>query len=652
MLMVRLSFSIILVMIYQFSYSQKTSKYDPQEAFAPDFYPEQGNDIRTADGRPGHGYWQNRADYDITVSLNDIENTISGNVVINYTNNSPYPLSFVWLQLDQNLYNQSSKGLAATPIGGGRWSVRSAFNGGYDIKSVTITQNGKSASAKKMIDDTRMRIDLPSVLKNAGGKVSIKIEYSYNIPENGSDRTGRLKTSNGVMYDIAQWFPRMCVYDNLLGWNTQSYLGQGEFYLEYGNINYNINVPASHIVVGSGELINPQEVLTAKQLERLAQARKSDKTVLLRSVDEVSDPSSRPIKTKRLTWKFRCLNTRDAAFATSAAFVWDAARINLGSGKKALAMSVYPAEVATDSAWNRSTEYTKASIEFYSKYLYTYPYPVATNVAGIVSGMEYPGIVFCGVNAVRGQLWGVTAHEFGHMWFPMIVGSNERKYGWMDEGFNTFINTLAGLDFNNGEYAETRELSAKRFTNIFFNERSQNIYSIADLVHTYNFGTVLYRKPAFGLQLLRENIIGKERFDSAFRYYMHQWAFKHPTPWDFFHAMENHSGETLDYFWRGWFLNQWKIDMGVSDVAYVNNDPSSGSTITVRCYEKLPMPLVIEVKEENGKTNRVSLPVEVWQRGDTWKFIYKSTSKVQQVTLDPDSTLTDIDLSDNVWHTK
>jgi len=253
---------------------------------------------------------------------------------------------------------------------------------------------------------------------------------------------------------------------------------------------------------------------------------------------------------------------------------------------------------------------------------------------------------------VRGQLWGVTAHEFGHMWFPMIVGSNERKYGWMDEGFNTFINTLAGLDFNNGEYAETRELSAKRFTNIFFNERSQNIYSIADLVHTYNFGTVLYRKPAFGLQLLRENIIGKERFDSAFRYYMHQWAFKHPTPWDFFHAMENHSGETLDYFWRGWFLNQWKIDMGVSDVAYINNDPSSGSAITVRCYEKLPMPLVIEVKEENGKTNRVSLPVEVWQRGDTWKFIYKSTSKVQQVTLDPDSTLTDIDLSDNVWHTK
>lgn len=312
-------------------------------------------------------------------------------------------------------------------------------------------------------------------------------------------------------------------------------------------------------------------------------------------------------------------------------------------------MSVYPAEVATDTAWNRSTEYTKHSIEFYSKYLYTYPYPVATNVAGIVSGMEYPGIVFCGVNATKGQLWGVTAHEFGHMWFPMIVGSNERKYGWMDEGFNTFINTLAGLDFNNGEYAQTRELSSKRYTNIFFNEKSQSIYTIADAVQTYNFGTALYRKPAFGLQLLRENILGKERFDSAFRYYTHRWAFKHPTPYDFFHAMENHSGEVLDWFWRGWFLNMWKMDFGVTDVAYVNGNPASGSIITVKCYQQLPMPVTIQVTEENGKTDSVSLPVEIWQRGDTWKFVYNSTSKVQKVVLDPAETLTDVDHADNIW---
>ena len=648
MLMARYSLLFVFAIATHLSFSQKASKYDPHEAFAPQFYPNLGNDSRLADGRPGPKYWQNKADYNINVSLDEVANTLSGKVDISYTNNSPNPLSFLWVQLDQNLYDTSSKGIAAVAIGGGRWLTRNAFNGGYKISSVSVTKDGKTVKVKPVINDTRMRIDLPSALNSAGGKVSVSISYSYPIPENGSDRTGMLQTKNGIIYEIAQWFPRMCVYDNVLGWNTQAYLGQGEFYLEYGDINYSINVPANHIIVGSGELTNPQEVLTPKQQERLAAARKSDKTVVLRSAAEVTDPSSRPSKS-RLTWKFRCLNTRDAAFASSAAFVWDAARINLENGKKALAMSAYPAEVANDTAWNRSTEYTKASIEFYSNYLYTYPYPVATNVAGIVSGMEYPGIVFCGARAVKDGLWCVTTHELGHMWFPMIVGSNERKYGWMDEGFNTFINTLAAKSFNNGEYADSREMSAERFTKVFFNDRSQNIYTIADLVHTNNFGTVLYRKPAFGLQMLRENILGKERFDSAFRYYTQQWAFKHPTPYDFFHAIENHSGETLDYFWRGWFLNQWKMDFGVTEVAYANNNPSSGAVITLKCYEKLPVPLVIEVKEENGKTSRINLPVEVWYRGDTWKIAYRSSSRIQQVAIDPDKTIMDVDLSDNSW---
>ena len=649
MKLVRLSFLFFLAITTQLAFPQKTSKYDSHEAFAPEFYPNLGDDTRLADGRPGPGYWQNRADYNINARLDDAANSITAKVQIDYTNNSPSSLNFLWLQLDQNLYNQSSKGMAAAPIGGGRWMTRDTFSGGYKIASVTVVKDGKSVQVKPMINDTRMRVDLPSSLKGKGGKVSLTVSYTYAIPEDGSDRTARLQTRNGVIYEIAQWFPRMCVYDNVLGWNTQAYLGQGEFYLEYGDINYSVDVPASHIVVGSGELLNPQEVLTPTQIERLAAARKSDKTVLLRSTDEVDDASSRPSKSKRLTWKFKCLSTRDAAFATSAAFVWDAARINLDNGKKALAMSVYPVEVATDTGWNRSTEYTKASIEFYSKYLYTYPYPVATNVAASVSGMEYPGIVFCGARAVNAGLWGVTAHEFGHGWFPMIVGSNERKYGWMDEGFNTFINTLAAKAFNNGEYADARELSAERFAKIFFNDKSESILTIADVVQPYNFGTVLYRKPAFGLQLLRENILGEARFDSAFRYYTHQWAFKHPTPYDFFHTIENHSGETLDYFWRGWFLNQWRIDFGVSDVAYANNDPATGAIITLKCYEKLPVPLVIEVKEENGKTSRVKLPVEVWYRGDTWRMAYNSTSKIQHVTIDPDKTIMDVDLSDNDW---
>lgn len=628
--------------------AQKTSKFDAQEAFSADFYPSYGDEYRTADGRPGPKYWQNRADYAINASIDDQSHHIKGSVQVTYTNNSPHPLTFLWLQLDQNIYSNGSRGKAATSISGGRWANRNAFDGGYAITSVMSADATKKA-LKHEIYDTRMKVLLPAPLKASGGRVSFTVDYSFTVPEYGTDRMGRLQTRNGWIYEIAQWFPRMCVYDNVQGWNTLPYLGQGEFYLEYGDITYNINAPANHIVVGSGELLNPQEVLTPVQLQRLNAAKNSDKTVLLRSAEEVTDPSSRPSSAKRLTWKFRCLNTRDVAWATSTAFVWDAARINLPAGKKALAMSAYPAETAHDTAWSRSTEYVKGSVEFYSRYLYPYNYPVAVNVAGIVGGMEYPGIVFCSARATRGSLWGVTSHEFGHTWFPMIVGSNERKYAWMDEGFNTFINTLAEKEFNNGEYANNRELDATRLTKAFFNERSQSIYNIADVVQSYNLGVVAYYKPGFGLKLLRDNVLGAQRFDSAFRYYTHQWAFKHPTPNDFFHAIENYAGETLDWFWRGWYLHQWKIDQGVTEVKYVNDDPANGAIITVKNYEKLPMPVDIRVTEESGKSGEVRLPVEVWQRGDTWQFIYPSASTIREVLVDPKKTLPDVDPTDNVW---
>lgn len=620
--------------------AQKVGNYDPQEAFAPDFYSSYGDEFRTADGRPGPKYWQNKADYVINASLNDQDETVKGEVTITYTNNSPYPLSFVWLQLDQNIYNLKSRGVATTSVEGGRWANRDSFDGGYEIKSVNIINDGKTSKVTPEITDTRMKITLPSDIKANGGKVSFKIDYSFVVPQYGTDRMGRLETKNGQVYEIAQWFPRMCVYDNVLGWNTLPYLGQGEFYLEYGDITYNIEAPANHIVVGSGELLNPQEVLTAKQLQRWNAAKESDKTVMLRSAAEVTDPSSRPSK-KTLTWKFKCLNTRDVAWASSKAFVWDAARINLENGKKALAMSVYPVESATDSAWNRSTEYTKGAIEFYSNYLYTYPYPMAINVGGIVGGMEYPGIVFCSARATKGGLWGVTSHEFGHIWFPMIVGSNERKFAWMDEGFNTFINTLAQEQFNNGEYANNRELNPAALSQAFFNDNAQSIYTVPDVVKPRNLGVAAYYKPGFGLKLLRENILGPARFDSAFKYYTHQWAFKHPTPWDFFHCIENHAGESLDWFWRGWFLDNWKIDVAVTGV--------EGSTITIANLEKLPMPVTVEIKEKNGKTGRVTLPVEIWQHGGIWKFNYNASSDIQQVVIDPDKTMPDVNTANNTW---
>ena len=647
----RARFGIVLILMVTgfVLQAQKVSNFNPEEAFASHFYPTYGDEVRTADGRPGPKYWQNRADYKIEASLNDQNQRVQGNVVITYTNNSPQTLSFVWLQLDQNIYNQKSRGVATTGINGGRWANRSAFDGGYEIKSVKIMDERKDMMAKYEISDTRMKISLPKELKAKGGTISFKINYSFLIPEYGTDRMGRLESKNGTVYEIAQWFPRMCVYDNVQGWNTLPYLGQGEFYLEYGDITYSVEVPANHIVVGSGELLNPQEVLTAKQIQRWNQAKSSDKTIMLRTANEVTDASAGSAGGRTLTWKFKCKNTRDAAWASSTAFLWDAARINLPGGRKALAMSAYPVEVANDSAWSRSTEYVKGAIEFYSKYLYPFSYPVATNVAGIVGGMEYPGIVFCSARAKTAQLWGVTSHEFGHNWFPMIVGTNERKFTWMDEGFNTFINSLAEIDFHNGEYKNSRDLDAGKLTPMFFGPTSQSIATVPDVVRPMNLGMVGYYKPGFGLQLLRQNILGVGRFDSAFHYYVHQWAFKHPTPYDFFHCIENYAGETLDWFWRGWFLENWKLDVGVTDVRYNNNNAADGAIITIVNMEKLPMPVVVEVREHNGRTTRVDLPVEVWQHGSNWQFLYNSTSTIDQVTVDPDHTLPDVDLTNNVW---
>ena len=645
----------ILLLVQQSTRAQQSttppangaSTYDPHEAFAPIFYPAYGDDIRSASGAPGVKYWQNSADYKIDASLDDENKSLSGTVLITYKNNSPQELPFVWLQMDQNIYSLQSRGVAITDLSGGRWANRDAFDGGYQLKSVELVDvaTGKRTPAEYLVSDTRMQIKLPSGLKT-GGVLRIKIDYAFKIPQYGTDRMGRLETKNGWIYEIAQWYPRMCVFDNVMGWNTLPYLGQGEFYLEYGNIEYNVNVPSDMIVAGSGELTNPAEVLTPNQIRRLAQARTSDRTVAIRGLDDVTDPASRPSR-GRLTWRFKCANTRDVAWAASKAFIWDAARINLPSGKKALAESVYPVESAGDSAWGRSTEYVKGCIEFYSKYLYEFTYPSATNVAGIVGGMEYPGIVFCGSRSRMGNLWGVTRHEFGHNWFPMIVGSNERKYPWMDEGFNTYINTVADSAFNNGEYHRPVR-SRARMARAFF-DATNPMMSIPDAMPAREWGTLSYNKPGTGLELLREGVLGKDRFDYAFRYYVHEWAFKHPTPYDFFHAMENASGETLDWFWRGWMFNNWKIDQAVTGVEYVQGDSSKGATITIENKEKLPMPVTVEVKEDNGTTNRVHLPVEIWMKGAIWKFHYPSTGKITEVTIDPDQRYPDSNPNNNTF---
>ena len=364
---------------------KQISKYDYHDAFASFFYTKDGTNTRSASGQPGVEYWQNRADYQLSAKLNEAKNEISGTGIITYTNNSPDKMNFVWMYLDQNLFKQDSRANAIIPINGSRNGAQGQiFDGGNKIKSVKIITTSKGVSiekdAKYIISDTRMQVFLPQELKSKGGIVKIKIDYSFISPNEGSDRMGILETKNGKIFTVAQWYPRMCVYDDIRGWNIHPYLGASEFYLEYGDFDVNITVPSNHFVVCSGELVNPTEVYSVEHQKRLAQAKQSDITVIVRSSDEVKTASAKiAIANSFKTWHFKIRNSRDVSWASSASFILDAARINLPSGKKSFALSAYPIESEGNEGWGRSTEYTKSVIENYSKRWFEYPYPEAIN---------------------------------------------------------------------------------------------------------------------------------------------------------------------------------------------------------------------------------------------------------------------------------
>jgi hypothetical protein len=627
------------------------SNYQPADLFSPMFYTNKGSDRHSASGAPGPKYWQNRANYHLKAAIDTTSKTLSASEIIDYTNNSPDALAFLWLQLDQNTYKKDARSNFYTNTG----LDAKQHTDGYQIESVTVVDGKSEKKADYIIADTRMQIRLQKAVAPNGGKIKLLIKYHYTIPAAFGGRTDYTDTKNGKIYEIAQWFPRMCVYDDSEGWDTLPFLGSGEFYLEYGDIDYEVTVPWDMIVVGSGELVNPTEVLTSREISRLASARNSDKTVMIRDVNEVNDASTRPVHKGTLTWHFRMFNTRDVAFGASKAYVWDAARVNLPGGKKSLAMSVYPVESAGNDAWGRATEYLKKSIEHFSEKWFVYPYPVAVNEAGIAGGMEYPGIVFDGITDKTKELYWVTAHEIGHNWFPMIVGSNERRYAFMDEGFNTFIDVYAADAFNNGEYAPKRDGEyapgggnpAHEIVPILLDPNAPTIMTAADAVPEKYRHPIEYFKPAFGLVLLREQILGHDRFDYAFRNYIHNWAFKHPQPDDFFRSMDNGAGEDLSWFWKGWFYNNLKLDLALVGAEYVNNDPKQGIRVTVANLEQMAMPFTVEVKLKDGSNQRIKVPVEAWLQNNIVSFTVPTTSEVQSVVVDPDAALPDANRGNN-----
>lgn len=633
----------------QESASPQTSKYNSHEAFSPLFYTSNGNEYRSASGYPGPKYWQNRADYNITANLDEQTHNITGTVTITYKNNSPDQLPFLWLQLDQNLFSKQSRGNALIPKGSRYGARGEQIDGGYKITNLSVTQKAKAVKFNSLIEDTRMQIQLDQPMAANGDLITIKMDYSFPVPVNGSDRLGHLTTKNGEIYSIAQWFPRMSVYDDVTGWNTLPYWGAGEFYLEYGDITYSITAAANQVVLGSGELLNPQEVFTAEELKRWNAAKNSDKTVVIRSEADVLNPASRPSKSK-LTWKYRINNTRDAAWASSKAFVVSGARINLPSGKKSFAVEAHPVESNTPDGYARGAEYVKGSIEHYSEKWFEYPYPMAVNIASNISGMEYPGIVFCGWEAKGEEAWGVIDHEFGHTWFPMIVGSNERKYGWMDEGFNTFINNISKTVFNNGEFNKGR-MDYQAIGKFMARPTNEIVMLEPDAMREANIGINLYYKPAIGLEILRKQILGEQRFDYAFRNYIKHWAYKHPTPTDFFRSMENAAGEDLSWFWRGWFMEDWTMDQAISSVKEAKNKAGEreGYDIVVDNLGKLPMPIILGVETASGKKDIVKVPVDVWMRNSSWTVRFPTTEEVVAVTIDPDHELPEVNAANNTW---
>ncbi|WP_160292065.1 M1 family metallopeptidase [Pedobacter lusitanus] len=646
--------TLLFVVFFAFSanlQAQQTgteSKYDPHLAFSPLFYTQNGNEFRSASGYPGAKYWQNRADYNISATLDDQNNTVTGTVTITYKNNSPDQLPYIWLQLDQNLFAENSRGNGLIKAGSRYGARGEKVNGGYKITDLAVSQKTQAVKFTSVIEDTRMQIRLDKPLAANGELITIKMNYSFVIPINGSDRMGHLATKNGEIYSIAQWFPRLCVYDDVLGWNTLPYWGAGEFYCEYGDVNYSVTAPASHILMGSGELLNAEEVFTPAQLKRWNAAKSSDQTIAIRTAEEVTDPKSRPAKDK-LTWKYKMSNTRDVAFASSKAFVLDAARINLPSGKKSLAVSAQPVESNGREGYGRGVEYVKSSIEHYSEKWFEYPYPMAVNIASNISGMEYPGLVFCGWKAQNEQAWGVIDHEFGHSWFPMIVGSNERKFGWMDEGFNTFINSISSEAFNKGEYKSAKTDMHATASYMAKPEREMILVSPDAMVEA-NIGTNLYYKPAIGLKLLREQILGHDRFDYAFRNYIKHWAFKHPTPFDFFRSMENGAGEDLSWFWKGWFLQNWKMDQAITSVTPVKKDGQLESyNIVISNLEQMPMPIILQVKSKSGKVGNIKIPVDVWMSNKSWTINYPTTEELLSAELDPEKILPDVNVTNNTW---
>jgi hypothetical protein len=601
--------------------------------------------VRNGSGAPGPRYWQNRADYDLRATLDTAAKSVSGEMTLRYTNNSPDTLTFVWLQTEQNAFRPNSLNSYIFPQNS-RFGGRD-FPGGYTFSKIEQVQAGAAGARPRRTaltvrdNETMTKLALAEPLA-PGKTATIEIAYKFAVPEHGADRMGR----DGALYEIAQWYPRVAVYDDVRGWNIEPYLGQGEFYLDYGDYTLSLTVPAGYIVAATGGLENAKDVLPAAQIARLAEAAKSDKVVRIITADELKSGAARPTKAGMLTWKFRAKNVRDAVWAASPEYQWDAS-----SYKGSLAMAYYRPSAA--DLWHEAADMSRMSIQEYSERWFQYPWPHISAIEGPISGMEYPMIAMENHSRTKEDLYNVVTHEIGHMWFPMIVGSNERAYMWQDEGFNTFINTFSEAK----RYPEVgdqmkRALEERQsIEQLMKAQADQPIMVGPDRINPQLLGFQAYVKPSVGLQLLRQEILGPEAFDDAFRTYTARWAFKHPTPADFFRTMEDAGGRRLDWFWREFFVENMHFDQAMDTVMTQQKGDTSVVTVAFANRARGVLPIRARFTFSDGSTQDYNYPGEVWST-NTVRYIrqYKFTGKkLTKIELDPDKRLIDIDRSNNTW---
>ncbi len=544
------------------------------------------NAYRSADGQPGPWYYQNTADYKMDLTLEDNKQILRGDETISYTNNSKDNLSYIWLQLDQNMRAKESD---TRKIATGKLGKKTAFraierdfyfeeyDGGFKIEEV------KDASGAKMtytIVNTMMRIDLPKVLK-PGAKVSFSVKWWYNINDRmkigGRGGYEYFPEEDNYIYTMAQFFPRMCVYNEVEGWQNKQFLGRGEFTLPFGNYEVSITVPSDHLVAGTGELQNASNVLTSEQRDRFNKAKSETKKPVLIVTQEEAEENEKEKASGTKTWTYKAANVRDFAFASSRKFMWDGMAAEVGD-KKVLCMSFYPKE--GNPLWEKySTELVAHTVKVYSKFTIDYPYPVAQSIHANRIGMEYPMICFNGgrpekdgtySEGTKYGMHGVIIHEVGHNFFPMIINSDERQWTWMDEGLNTFVQYLTEQEWS--DHYPSRRGPADKITSYMKGDKSRISPIMTNSESIYQFGNNSYAKPATALNILRETVLGRELFDYAFKTYCERWAFKHPYPADFFRTMEDASGVDLDWFWRGWFYTNDHCDQSIEDIVWYRID--------------------------------------------------------------------------------